>query len=152
VRVFNPHSPSSRTITPSSMYQKHEKAKRRAYDQRFTQNRTWLFLTFDLFHHWRNGWSSSESVQEIGWLMAEKKGQDYSKMLKWLRCRLNFALLRYSIMCLRGTRSKNPPSTHDDASPDVLLQECRISSESFTCIPYVQAVLIHALYYHTHLI
>ena len=43
-------------------------------------------------------------------MIAEKKGQDYSQMLRWLRCRLNFALLlRSSITCLRGTRSKNVP-------------------------------------------
>ena len=68
--------------------------------------------------------------KKLAGMMAEKKGQDYSQMLRWLRCRLNFALIRSSIMCLRGTISKNPPFTHDDASPDVVLQECRISSES----------------------
>ena len=69
--------------------------------------------------------------KRLAGMIAEKKGQDYSQTLRWLRCRLNFALLRSSIMCLRGTRSKNnAPSTHAAASPDVVLQECRISSES----------------------
>ena len=68
--------------------------------------------------------------KRLAGMIAEKKGQDYSQTLRWLRCRLNFALLRSSIMCLKGTRSKNAPSTHDDASPDVVLQESRISSES----------------------
>ena len=77
-------------------------------------------------------------------MIAEKKGQDYSQMLRWLRCRLHFALLlRSSIKCLRGTRSKNVPSTHDVASPDVVLQEVRISSESQICIPYIQSVINH---------
>ena len=37
VRVFNPYAPSNKSCTPSTAYQKHERAKRRAYNQRITQ-------------------------------------------------------------------------------------------------------------------
>ena len=34
VRVFNPHAPSSKNLTPPACYRKHEKEKKRAYEQR----------------------------------------------------------------------------------------------------------------------
>ena len=37
-------------------------------------------------------------------MFSEKKGIPYSKAMGWLRCRLNFALLCCSIMCIRGAR------------------------------------------------
>ena len=40
-------------------------------------------------------------------MLADKRGNNYSKCLFWLRCRLCFSLLRSSVMCLRGHRSSN---------------------------------------------
>ena len=37
--------------------------------------------------------------------IAEKHDKPYEQTLHWLRCRINFSLLRSSIMCLRGSRS-----------------------------------------------
>ena len=37
VRVFNPHAPSNRNQTPSACYRKHEREKKRAYDQRIRE-------------------------------------------------------------------------------------------------------------------
>ena len=34
VRVFNPHAPSNRNMTLSACFRKHEREKKRAYDQR----------------------------------------------------------------------------------------------------------------------
>ena len=49
-------------------------------------------------------------------LLSVKKNEPYSCVIRWLRCRLGFALLRVQIMCLRGSRSLHcvpdyPPST-----------------------------------------
>ena len=38
-------------------------------------------------------------------LIADKHSKLYSRTLHWLRCRINFSLLRSAIMCLRGSRS-----------------------------------------------
>ena len=83
VRVFNPHAPSNRNITPSSMYQKHEKGKRRAYDQRITQIEHGSFspLVFST-----TGGMSRAAVtvyKRLAGMIAEKKGQDYSQTLRW---------------------------------------------------------------------
>ena len=38
-------------------------------------------------------------------MLSEKRDVPYSKMIGWIRCRLSFALLRASIMSVRGARS-----------------------------------------------
>ena len=37
--------------------------------------------------------------------LSDKRDENYSHTLGWLRCRLSFALLRASIMCIRGAHS-----------------------------------------------
>ena len=43
----------------------------------------------------------------------EKRQQPYSLTIRWMRCHLNFSLLRSSIMCLRGSRYSRFPQTPD---------------------------------------
>ena len=38
-------------------------------------------------------------------MLADKKDEPYSMVMSWLRCRVGFALVRSSVMCLRGARS-----------------------------------------------
>ena len=46
VRVFNSHASSSRHTSPSAWYKKHEKEKRRAYDQRVREIKHGTLTTF----------------------------------------------------------------------------------------------------------
>ena len=38
-------------------------------------------------------------------LIANKKGEHYSRTLSWIRTRTSFALLRSALICLRGSRT-----------------------------------------------
>ena len=38
-------------------------------------------------------------------MLADKKDEPYSMVMSWLRCRVGFALVRSSVMCLRGAQS-----------------------------------------------
>ena len=40
-------------------------------------------------------------------LLAEKRSEEYSVMMGWLRCTLSFSLLRSVIVCVRSTRKTN---------------------------------------------
>ena len=42
----------------------------------------------------------------IAELVAIKKGEDYGTIMSWIRARISFALLRYALTCLRGSRAK----------------------------------------------
>ena len=38
-------------------------------------------------------------------LIADKKGEHYSRTISWIRARTSFALLRSALICLRGSRT-----------------------------------------------
>ena len=47
-------------------------------------------------------------LKRIAEKIAVKQNVSYSKVAGWLRCRFGFAVLRTSLMCLRGSRMLKP--------------------------------------------
>ena len=45
-------------------------------------------------------------VKRLAVRLAEKKGLSVSVVAGWLRCRLSFALLRSTLVCMRATRRR----------------------------------------------
>jgi hypothetical protein len=37
-------------------------------------------------------------------LLAEKKGETYSRTMSWLRAKIKFSILRSTLLCIRGSR------------------------------------------------
>jgi hypothetical protein len=37
-------------------------------------------------------------------LLAEKKGEIYSRTMSWLRAKISFSILRSALLCIRGSR------------------------------------------------
>ena len=37
-------------------------------------------------------------------LLSIRKGKDYSTTMSWIRAKVSFALLRFALLCLRGSR------------------------------------------------
>ena len=61
--------------------------------------------------------------------IATKKSTTYAQALGWLRCRLSFALLRSSLLCLRGARSIRPSDAPPELrQPDLAMVEAQIKS------------------------
>ena len=60
VRIFNPHVSSNRHMDPQTVYRKHKQSKKRAYEQTYLTNRTWIiypvhsvcYLKFSLGGHY----------------------------------------------------------------------------------------------------
>ena len=103
VRVFNPHAPSNLSSQISSTYRRHEREKRLKYDQRVREVEHASFVPFVLSCTGGIGPSANVFLKRLGALLAEKHNTEYSLVMGLLRCRLNFALLRAAVMCLRGT-------------------------------------------------
>ena len=63
-------------------------------------------------------------------MLNEKRGTPYGKTMNWIRCRLSFALLRASIMSIRGARSSrsHPASEAIQGPIDLQLAEGHILS------------------------
>ena len=59
-------------------------------------------------------------------LIAIKKGEQYVKIISWIRTRTSFALLRSALVCLRGSRTRRVPC---DINIDVEVVEGAIQSE-----------------------
>ena len=52
------------------------------------------------------GPAATQCLKRLGSQIADKHQMAYSQAMGWLRCRLSFALLRSSILCLRGARAR----------------------------------------------
>ena len=63
-------------------------------------------------------------------MLSHKWDHSYSSTLRWLRCRLNFSLLRSSIQALRGSRSSIGHPVKAPVVIDLVNIESRILSDS----------------------
>ena len=64
--------------------------------------------------------------KRLALLVAEKRELKYSDVIRWLRLKLSFCLLRSSIMCLRGSRSSYHRPVKADVSIDTQSAEARV--------------------------
>ena len=53
------------------------------------------------------GQEASTFYKRLADMIAQKRKHIYSVVMGWLRCRLSFALIRSSVMCIRGSRSSH---------------------------------------------
>ena len=105
VRVFNPHAPSNRQSNPAACYRKHEKTKKRAYEQRVLEVEHSSFTPLVMSSTGGLGHAANSTYKGLATLLTAKWDQLYSSTMSWLRCRLSFSLLRSSIQAIRGARS-----------------------------------------------
>ena len=104
VRVFNPSAQSNHGSL-STVYCKHELEKRRKYDQRVREVKHAIFTPLVLSTTGGMGRAVKMFYRRLASMIAEKRDMPYCNALNWIRCRLSFALLRASIMSIRGARS-----------------------------------------------
>ena len=102
VRVFNP---LSHNTSLAQCFRRNELEKRRAYDERIREIEHGSFSPLVFSTSGSMGPTATTVYKRLAAMIAEKNNKTYSKTIHWLRCRLNFSLLRSAIMCLRGSRS-----------------------------------------------
>ena len=105
VRVFNTHAPSNRSPQLATTYRRHEREKRLHYEQRVLEVEHASFVPFVMSCTGGAGPCATVVLKRLGALLDEKHNSSYSTVMGLLHCRLNFALLRASVMCLRDSRS-----------------------------------------------
>ena len=127
VRVFYPNAPSNSAGTISAAYVKHENIKKRAYGERVRNIEHGVFTPLVFSSTGGMGKESTAFYKRLADMLAYKKQLPYSVTMSWLRCKLSFAALRSSIMCIRGTRSSQKQQPIRDA--DITL------ATSEGCIP-----------------
>ena len=104
VRVFYPNASSNRSTNATSVYRRHEQAKKREYRQRIREVERGVFTPLVLSTNGGMGREASTFYKRLADLLSQRRQQTYSTVMGWLRCRISFASLRASIMCIRGSR------------------------------------------------
>ena len=114
VRVFNPSARSNRSTPLQSVFRKHEMEKKRHYEQRVLEIEHSSFTPLVMSVTGGMGPLATIFYKRLAAMLAEKQGMQYSKTIQWICCKLSFALLRTTILCIRGCRSTYKPH-HQDA-------------------------------------
>ena len=105
VRVFNLFAPSNRQTRLEKCFLKHEKEKKRAYEQRVREIGHASFVPLVMSATGGMAKEATNFYKRLASLFAEKWDQQYSNTLHWLRCLISFSLLRSAIQCIRRPRS-----------------------------------------------
>ena len=124
VRVFNPLARCHLHHSLPAVHKKNENEKKREYNQRILQVEHGSFtpLVFSCF-----GGMSRECrcfFSHTAERLANRRKEPKSKISAWIKARLNFALIRSMLLCLRGTRT---PSNVDNISE---IDLCAVVPES----------------------
>jgi hypothetical protein len=71
------------------------------------------------------GRETSAALRKLASMVAEKRGENYSHTIALLRLRISFALIRSTLICLRGTRRRAIRMQLQEAPSDSVLHELR---------------------------
>ena len=97
-------------------------SKRRTYEQRVRDVEIASFTPLVFAATGGAGPAAANTFKRIAGLLSEKWSLPYSAVISWIRCRLSFALIRASIMCLRGSRYRGQ---YRVTKPELALAEGR---------------------------
>ena len=117
VRVFNPGAQLNHTTSLKATYRRHELEKKRQYEERIQEVEHSSFAPLVMSCTGGMGNIASAFYKRLAAMISEKKDIPYSQMVYLIRCKVSFALLRSSIMCIRGSRSR---CGHSSAEPYAL--------------------------------
>ena len=100
IRVFNPHARSNRSAPHTTVYRRHEKEKRRCDEERVREVEHATFMPIVLSASDGMGRAATSLYRRIALLRAERRKEQYSHVISYIRFRLSFALLRSCIMTI----------------------------------------------------
>ena len=106
VKVVSPLARSYANLTPASLFRMAEKSKNREYKERIREVEHGDFSPLVFTTAGGLAPQSQIVIKRIAEKLSEKQSINLSVVSGWLRCRLSFALLRTTILCVRGTRRK----------------------------------------------
>ena len=103
VRITNTNSESQRHLTSEKIFTKHEREKKRQYNNRImnVEHSTFTPLVFSV-----NGGMAKEFLKFhkfVAGKIANKSGCRYEKVLSIIKCILSLLILCASLMCVRGS-------------------------------------------------
>ena len=106
IKVISPHARSYSHYNPSALYNMGEKQKEREYDERIRTVEHSDFMPLVFTCAGGIAPKSQMVLKRLAELISEKQNLQLSQVYGWLRVRMSFALLKSTILCVRGTRKK----------------------------------------------
>ena len=119
IRVSHPNCLSNRTKTGNEVYEKNENEKKEECLERVLNVEK---ATFTLAVFLTSGGMSNECKQFINRLadlIARKRKERYCDVVRHLRTRLRFAMLRTTLIALRGYRGEKVDNKHETPLSEV---------------------------------
>ena len=105
VRVFHPNSPSYLNRSPNALYAVHENQKKAAYNERVLNVEHGTFTPLIFSTTGGMGKENTKYHKRLAGLIALKRNEDYPTVISYLRKKIRFALLRTTLIAIRGTRT-----------------------------------------------
>ena len=123
IRVFNPLARTYRSQNLKAAYKRNENEKKRKYQQRVQEieHGTFTPLVFSCFGEMSR--ECDRFYKHLAERISEKKDIDKSKVTNWVRTKLSFSLLRSTLLCIWGSRSKKAVQAMADS--DIILESCK---------------------------
>jgi hypothetical protein len=106
IKVVSPYARSYSSMSSKALYVMAEKTKLREYAERIRNVEHADFNPLVFTTAGGMGPQCHLVVKRQASTLSERKGIPNSVVAGWLRCRLSFALLRTTLLCVRGTRAR----------------------------------------------
>ena len=106
VRVMHPNSPSYADKSPKQIYLQHEKEKKKAYNHRIMHVDKGSFTPLIFSTTGGMGPESTMYHKRLAELIAQKRGEEYADVVKHIRTKIRFSLLRSILLAIRGERGR----------------------------------------------
>ena len=107
VRIFHPNSPSYVGTPVQQLYLQHEREKKRCYNDRILQVEKGSFSPLIFTTSGGMGPESTRYHKRLAELISVKRKEEYSHVVSHLRTRLRFAILKCTLIAIRGDRGRN---------------------------------------------
>jgi hypothetical protein len=106
VKVVSPFARSYAHLKPAQLFHQAERAKIREYRERILEVEHGDFTPLVFTCSGGMAPQSQTVLKRLAEKMSKKLNIQQSVVSGWLRCRLSFALLRTTLLCVRATRRK----------------------------------------------
>ena len=123
LRITHPNCPSNINKSIDQIYTQHQNEKKREYNERVLEVERGSFTPMVFLTTGGASPEANKHHKRVAQLIAEKRKDDYSEIMAYIRTRVSFNLLRSILTALRGVRGKR----WNKADP--------ISSIEFSLIP-----------------
>jgi hypothetical protein len=118
IKVTHLNAPSYRQKEPSVVYRLHENEKKRKYNRRIIEIEQGHFTPLILSTSGGMGPECAIFVKLLAKKIAQKKNQDQADVMRVLRTEIRFAVLKATLIAIRGTRG-SLYQKKDDETTDV---------------------------------